>query len=104
VLITFRSPAHADITYLGAVADTLIRLMGHSGTIPGALAAEDVPAALQRLRAGLRAEAARPAPQEGREDEEETESPVPLAHRALPLIELLEAARASGEYVMWDAR
>jgi hypothetical protein len=105
VLITFRSPAHGDITYLGAVAETLIRLMGHSATVPGALAAEDVPAALQNLRQGLRAAAQAPPPSANRAGEEDDEEvPVPLTHRALPLVEMLEAAERSREYVMWDKR
>ena len=100
--VTFRSPAHGDITYHQEVAEELIRLMGHSGTMPGALAAEDVPRALQNLRAGLRTTQPPPA-DAGTDEEGEHGVPVPLAHRALPLLTLLEAAEQSGEYVMWDA-
>ncbi len=108
MLVTFRTPAHGDISYFGEVAHTLLRLMGHSATVPGALAAEDVPAALENLRQALQAGAQAPPPsanRTGEEDEEdEEEAPVPLTHRALPLVELLEAAERSGEYVMWDKR
>ncbi|WP_018233166.1 DUF1840 domain-containing protein [Thioalkalivibrio thiocyanodenitrificans] len=105
MLVTFRTPAHGDISYFGEVAHVLLRLMGHSATVPGALAAEDVPAALENLRQGLRAGAQAPPPSEYRTGEEdEEEAPVPLSHRALPLVELLEAAERSGEYVMWDKR
>jgi hypothetical protein len=105
VLITFRSPAHGDITMFGDVALELIRLMGHSGTVPGALAPEDVSDALERLRTALRSGKGEvPTPSAAEEDAEEEEVPVPLLHRALPLIELLEAAVRDGKYVMWDAR
>ena len=42
MLVTFSSPAYADITMFGDVAVRLIKMMGHSGTIPSALLAEDV--------------------------------------------------------------
>lgn len=99
--ITFRTPAHGDVTYLGDVAHTLIDLMGHSGTVPGAVAAEDVPRALARLRQGLRTAARPPSPPPAADEDDEDED-VPLTHRAAPLIELLEAAVRAGEYVMWD--
>ena len=53
MLVTVTTDAYSDITMFGNVAVRLLRLMGHSGTVPGALRAEDVPAALQRLEAGL---------------------------------------------------
>ena len=52
MLVTFSSPVSADITMFGDVALRLIKLMGHSGTIPGALAAEDVAPALQGTQVG----------------------------------------------------
>jgi hypothetical protein len=105
VLITFRTPTHGDVTMFGDVALELIRLMGHSGTVPGALAPEDVSDALERLRTALRSgKGAEPTPSAAEEEAEEEEVPVPLLHRALPLIELLAAADRDGQYVMWDAR
>ena len=56
MLVTFTCPAYADITMFGDVAIRLLKMMGHSGTVPGALLAEDVPAALQRLEAAIEAE------------------------------------------------
>ena len=50
MLVTFTCEAYADITMFGDVAQHLLTLMGHSGTVPGAILAEDVPAALHRLR------------------------------------------------------
>lgn len=97
MLVTFSCRAYADITMFGHIAVRLLELMGHSGTVPGALLAEDVPAALARLEAGVAA-----AGQPVEPEEDDVESPVPLAHRALPLIELLRAAAKAGVNVMWD--
>jgi hypothetical protein len=105
MLIIFKSPAHGDITYFGEIGQELIRLMGHSGSVPGAIDADDVPAALAHLKAGLAAgvSRAKTASQEG-EEQDEDEAPVPLSNRALPLIELLEAAIASRAYVLWESK
>lgn len=47
--VTFTTRAYADITMFGDVALTLLKMMGHSGTVPSAILAADVPAALSRL-------------------------------------------------------
>lgn len=102
MLVTFSCPAYADITMFGHVAVRLLKLMGHSGTVPGALLAEDVQAALGRLGAAIEAEEPLPEPQESGEGEDD-EAAVSLPHRALPLIELLKAAAKANCNVMWDS-
>ena len=102
MLITFRTKAYADITMFGQVALSLIHLLGHSGTVPGAILAEDLPEALAQLRAGVQANPDAPAP--GPADSDDADEPrVSLAHRALPLIALLEAAEREGSNVMWES-
>ena len=61
MLVTFKSDAYADIMMFGDAAHRLLKMMGHSGTLPSAILAEDVPAALDRrehdfrsARAGFR--------------------------------------------------
>jgi hypothetical protein len=108
MLVTFHSRAYADITLFGDIAQTLLRMMGHSGSVPGALLAEDIPAARARLQAALATQQAAAAAkrQEPSEDEteedEEKEARPPLGVRALPLLELLEASARKGCDVMWD--
>ncbi len=104
MLVTFKTEAHANITMFGEVAVTLLKLMGHSGAIPGALLAEDVPAALERLQAAVSESPDAPLdPTAGTGDKDDGTQPhVSLAHRALPLIQLLEAAAAAGKNVMWE--
>lgn len=103
MLVTFTCNAYADITMFGDVALTLLKMMGHSGTIPGAILAEDVPAALDRLKRAIEAETPQPAQRESTEaeDEDRGEPRVSLATRALPLIELLTAAAKADADVMW---
>ena len=97
MLVTFTTDAYADITMFGDVALALLKMMGHSGTVPSAILAADVPAALSRLTAGIEAVKAEPSVDE----EDEDEPQVSLSHRALPLIDLLTAAVKEGCDVMW---
>jgi len=101
MLVTFTCPASADITMFGDVAIRLLKMMGHSGTVPSALLAEDVQPALKRLEAAVAAEQQSPEPEEGTQGEDE-EASVSLRHRALPLIDLLKDAAKAKANVMWD--
>jgi hypothetical protein len=98
MLVTFTTDAYADITMFGDVALAMLKMMGHSATVPGAILAADVPAALSRLRAAIDAENAASRPVE---DKDADEPAVSMAHRALPLIELLAAAAKAESNVMW---
>jgi hypothetical protein len=101
MLVQFDSPV-GRFTMFGDMAVQLLRLMGHSGTIPSAILADDIPAALERLKRGL-AEGGPPPADAGDEDDPDRDGPrVSLAQRAFPLIELLERAAADGRDVTWD--
>ncbi len=97
MLVTFSTNAYADITYFGDVALAMLKMMGHSATVPGAIVAEDVPAALSSLTAAIKTETA-PQPVA---DKNVEEPPVSMTHRAMPLIALLDAAAKANTYVMW---
>jgi hypothetical protein len=81
----------------GDVALQLIKLMKHSGTMPSALAAEDVPGALQALQEALLAK------QDTSQDDitEDALNTVSLGLRAVPLVNLLKHAQQSRLPVMW---
>ena len=81
----------------GDVAKTLLRMMGQSGSVPGAILAKDIPAAVERLRQGVGM-----APKAAEKADENGEAPVNLSQRAFPLIELLERAAKSGADVVWE--
>ena len=102
MLVTFSCAAYADITMFGDVAVRLLKLMGHSGTVPSALLAEDVQAALERLEAAIEADKRSPEPERSETGRDE-EPAVSLSHRALPVMELLKAAAKAKCDVMWDS-
>jgi hypothetical protein len=97
MLVTFTTDAYADITMFGDVALGMLKMMGHSATVPGAIRAEDVPLALSRLRAAIDAKRSSPL----LADKNADEPVVSVAHRALPLINLLAAAAKENSYVTW---
>ena len=99
MLITFKSRAYADITMFGNVGLHMLDMMGFGKNLPGAISAADVPRALQNLRAGL---AALPDKLEAAGDEDEDEASTTLHTRALPLLELLQAAIDDESQVMWE--
>lgn len=99
MLVTFSTDSYADITMFGEVALTMLKMLGHSANIPGAILAEDVPAALNRLTAAVNTEKSTPIVEN--EDAEADSQHVNLSTRALPLIRLFEAAAKSESDVMW---
>jgi len=56
MLVTFTCEVYSDITMFGDIAQRLLTLMGHSGTVPGAILAADVLSALDRLKSAIEAE------------------------------------------------
>ncbi len=104
MLVTFRSDAWSNITMFGDVAVTLLRMAGHSGTVPSAMLAGELPSALARLKRALAAagdkDAGKPVRQAGGGEPDEP-APVGLGLRAYPLIELLAASIEQECDVMW---
>ena len=102
MLITFETKAYANITMFGDIAKKLIKYMGHSGNVPGAILAEDLPKALERLRSGVQSEMLVEQMSESESEQDDSDNYVSIDKRAKPLIELLEAAIAQNVDVMWD--
>jgi hypothetical protein len=98
MLVKFDSKA-GTLTTFGDVAVQLLRLMGQSGAVPGAILARDIPAAVERLRTGV---GAHKEASSTRKPDDREEPPVGLSQRAHPLIELLERAAKSGADVIWE--
>lgn len=101
MLVTFTCRAYADITMFGNVATQLLKIMGYSNPQQGAILADKVPQALARLKQGMGDVKTPPDAIPQRHEEEER--PVSLTHRALPLIELLAAAKKDNCDVMWNS-
>lgn len=102
MLVVFKSDAYSDIIMFGDVAQQLLKMMGHSGTVPSAIKAEDVAAALERLKRSLEGEKPAGDAPVGAEERRENDQNVSLRDRALPLIELLTAAARKQRDVMWN--
>ncbi|MCG6201803.1 DUF1840 domain-containing protein [Psychromonas antarctica] len=102
MLVTFSSPAYANITMFGDVAVRLLKMMDHSGTVPSALNAENVQAALMRLEATIDQSPEQDASIKDKDDEND-EPAISLSLRAQPLIELLRAAAKEKCHVMWNS-
>jgi hypothetical protein len=97
MLVTFHTNAYEDISYFADVAKRLLSLMGHSGAIPGAIKAENLSEALEKLQSGIGKENSATKKNDDDDDEE-----ISLAKRAIPLISLLQAAINNDEDVLWD--
>ncbi|TOF34717.1 hypothetical protein CGJ21_23115 [Vibrio parahaemolyticus] len=106
MLITFRCRSYANVTMFGDIALEMIKMMGHSGTVPGSVSAQDVPDALSKLTSALSAKNAAeenlPTDVDVDEEKEQVEPAVSLGRRAFPLIELLKSAIKEECEVMWD--
>jgi hypothetical protein len=95
-------------TMHGDASVALLRAMGHSGTVPGAILAADLPAALAQLRAALAAHVDEP-PSADRDawdddggDEQKRAPSISLRTRAVPLLEMIETAIARDSDLMWE--
>jgi hypothetical protein len=115
MLVTFKSSATESITMFKDSAVELLKLMGATGRIPGALSAADVPPALDKLESAIERlktvthadTPARPADNEDwaadeNEKREEREPPVALTARAVPLLSLMKRAAAGHAELVWE--
>ena len=101
MLVSFETRGYPTITFFGDIAVVLLRLMGMTGNVPGAIVADDVPGVLSRLKAQLAVEEPSAARTQAQENDKQDEPRVDLSTRAYPLVELLSAAAANGDDVMW---
>ena len=102
MLIKFDSEV-GSFTMDREIAVQLLRAMGHSGTVPGAMLPADLPGALARLQSMVDKTPANPGkPARGDEDKDKgVDAPVSIRQRAFPLIDLLTRAAQQGKEVLW---
>ena len=103
MLIRFKVVAGPSIEMYEKEALKMIRLMGHSGTVPSALSAEDVLPAIQKLESKLN----RQIVTEPKMKDELIQAVydhdfVDVKTRAFPLLELLKRAHKDHKSIMWD--
>jgi hypothetical protein len=99
MLITFKTSAYANITMFGDVGRKMLEMMAFGSSVPGAIISRDVPAALDNLQMALDKlpPQVEPAGEAG-----EDEPAVSVHTRAIPLVELLQAAAADETHVRWE--
>jgi len=99
MLITFKTSAYANITMLGDIGRKMLEMMAFGSSVPGAINAEDVPSALKNLQSALDK---LPLQVEPAGEADDDQSAVSVHTRAVPLVELLQAAVADETYVRWE--
>lgn len=103
MLISFQSPASAEVVMFEHVAKELLKMMGRKEQVPSAMYPEDVPWALSKLRTAVES-----MPEDlGMEsdtgdDDDDPGASIGMKVRALPLIDLLKASVNDRAHVMWD--
>jgi len=99
MLITFKTTAYANITMFGDIGRQMLEMMAFGTSVPGAINAEDVAQALENLKQALHKlpEQVQPAG-----DADDDQPAVSLHTRAVPLVELLQAAITDETYVRWE--
>jgi hypothetical protein len=101
MLVRFRSDA-GDLIMFGDVAVKLLKMMGQTGDVPGAILAADIPKAVERLQHAVGAQQEAPKGSSAEPTRDEREPPVSLRQRAFPLIELLQRAIRKHVDVIWQ--
>ena len=109
MLVKF-STSFGQLLMQGEPAVALIKLGGHSGTVPSAVLAAELPGFLAKLQAGLELQGDQvspppPAkePRRGWEDEEEPrEQPIKLRLRAVPMLDMLNTAIRQQSDLLWE--
>lgn len=120
MIVTFKTKAYRNITMFGDIAVHLLKLMGQTGKVPGAIKDDDIGAAYQSLKRALaqvpddlsidekdntekpRADSGTQQDYDDNEEEEQSNAAVSLKQRARPLLDLLEAAAKDNAYVSWE--
>ena len=107
MLYEFKSKAAGTVVMTGAAGDRMLGIIGRAPGPQGVFTPEQLGAAIEALQAAITAEKValqQPTPDAHDKDDETSDTAgdaISLAQRALPLIELLSAARAAGKPVTW---
>ncbi len=99
MLITFKTKSYANITMLGNVGINMLEMMNFGTSVPGGIVSADLTEALDNLNRGLQAV---PKDITLENDADEDQPAVNLHTRALPLVQLLQAAIADRNDIRWE--
>lgn len=109
MLVKF-STSFGQLLMQGEPAVALIKLGGHSGTVPSAVLAAELPGFLAKLQAGLELQGDQVSPPppvkepggDWEEEEEPHERPIKLRLRAVPLLDMLNTAIRQQSDLLWE--
>lgn len=115
MIVRFTSTEAGTIVMMDKTARTLLDIVGKEATASGVFTLEEMPAAIEKLKAAVKAEQEAASSElddeDGDEDEKDEKKAgktehISLARRAFPLIEMLSRTAAAGRegHVMWEAR
>lgn len=99
MLVTFKTKSYANITMFGDIGQQMLDFMDFGNKVPGGIVASDVTVALSNLKRELETVPDIINPGRNLDDDEPA---VNLHTRAIPLIELLQAAIADNNDVRWE--
>ena len=107
MLVKF-STSFGQLLMQGEPAVALIKLGGHSGTVPSAVLAAELPGFLAKLQAGLELQGDQVSPPPPVKEpgagweEEPRERPIKLRLRAVPLLDMLNTAIRQQSDLLWE--
>ena len=107
MLYRFKSKATGDVVMLEPNGRQVLQILGKDHDGPGIIMPEQIPAAIEALRAAVAAEEAEQARRreeaqaQGEEPTEPLEERVPLRVRVAPFIEMLQHCQREGCEVVW---
>lgn len=95
---TFKSNATGDLIMMGAIGDSILRIIGKSPSDKGIVQAADLPAAIAAIRSAIERAESDPEHEAG-ETVDSASVEVTLRQHAWPLVEMMKAAHASGDAI-----
>ncbi len=95
--IIFNTSTSQRVIMLDRDAEIMLKTIHTSGSVPGALYPEAIPAAIEALEARIKLES-----HEEESAKTEDSDAVDMQTRAFPLIELMHSAIEKNETLMWD--
>lgn len=105
MLIIFKSPASGDVIMFDKNGKQMLEIIGKDKTdAKGIVTVEQLPAAIEKLKAAVQEDKARQAEQSGEDpgvDPKTGVQLISLAQRAVPLIELMEYSLRDKVPVTW---
>jgi hypothetical protein len=107
MFIKFESNGSAPFVMPSGIAQQLVSMMGQGKEIEGSISGPTILDAISKLERALVQQSTAEEPQllnkKGEEslDDDEAEQPLQTSARAVPLMEMLQAAKQADSFVMW---